>query len=30
VVLDETGSISVAGDGPFDIVLPDLPDAKPS
>jgi type VI secretion system secreted protein VgrG len=30
VVLDATGSIAVAGDGPFDIVLPDLPDAKAS
>jgi hypothetical protein len=29
VVLDEQGSIVVEGDGPFDAIVPDLPDAKP-
>ncbi|MDP9034559.1 MAG: type VI secretion system tip protein VgrG [Myxococcota bacterium] len=30
VVLDDTGSIELAGDGPFEAIVADLPDAKPS
>jgi type VI secretion system secreted protein VgrG len=30
VVLDESGSIVVEGDGPFDALIPDFPDARPS
>lgn len=30
VVLDDTGSIVVEGDGPFDAIVADLPDAKPA
>ncbi|HZU84675.1 MAG TPA: type VI secretion system tip protein TssI/VgrG [Polyangiaceae bacterium] len=30
VVLDDSGSIEVEGDGPFDALVPDFPEAKPS
>jgi type VI secretion system secreted protein VgrG len=30
IVLDDKGSATVTGDGPFDVVMPDLPDAKAS
>jgi len=30
VVLDDKGSATVTGDGPFDVIMPDLPDAKAS
>ncbi len=30
IVLDDKGSATVTGDGPFDVIMPDLPDAKAS